>query len=569
MSISFQDFQKSCLSISNYLDFKLFTEIVKERYSNLNLPNIYHYVVLDPKFYNDEIFNGVYTTLIRLSHDVASLLISFLALLYYVLIIVVKSLFLIFPHAVSLSKAIIKFHREKLSPTDIAVEVVFFALVLLYLYFRKRLQKAWKQFQLNLSRKSEKAAKILPHLLFFLSAGVIAYFGSKFLLPLTSKRVLPVFTVAIPLLKTLQTLRKVSNNNHPVACEKECIETVILWIVLSIYFALGAACETIPFSSVILSYSLYIREFTLVTAVWVQASPACANIVFETVHPLIQYYTDKIPAANLGSSASLDSVFMGLKFFGLSDRIIKGLKGLMEDSVAVMVCVLFLFMPARLANIGVIIIALLLPAYKSSNCVFIAREAHAATKHKALLTNQNNSTATSVGNKKKTAVFISSMTPKMWLEYWTCLGILMLLRFYNIRLWASSMMVLCLWLQNANFHGSAVVIMRVINFANVLLCYKRKEGTVPEDDDGGDASVSGTTVTTPFRSKKSSSKSPSRATSATGVSAARRGRTHRPEEEEEEEEERNSDEYEEEEEDMDASDEMKHNNDVSHTKKKK
>lgn len=493
-----QDFQRSCVSIASYLDFKLFSEIVKERYATLNLPNLYHYVVLDPKFYNKSIFDGLYATLVRLSHDLANILSSLLALFYYVLILVIKSFFLIFPHAVSLSKSIIKFHREKLSPMDMAFEALFFTLVLLYLYFRKRLQRAWKRFQSNLSRKSEKAAKILPHLLFFLCAGLMAYFGSKFLLPLASKRVLPIFTVAIPLLKTLQTLRKTSNTKiSSNDSEKECIETVVLWIVLSIYFASVAACESIPFSGVLLSYSLYVREFTLVTAVWVQASPACANLVFETVHPLIQFYTDKIPAANLGSSSSLDSIFMGLKFFGFSEGIIRGLKGLLEDSVAVMVCVVFFFMPGRLANIGVIIISLLLPAFKSSNCVFIAR---ANPQHIG-------SSSVSIPASTPSSSKLSSLTPKMWLEYWTCLGFLMLLRFYNIRLWSSSMMLVCLWLQNANFHGSSVVLVRVVNFVNALLCYKRKDDPpalmdTATDDVVEDESVA-IAVTTPIVAKKS------------------------------------------------------------------
>jgi hypothetical protein len=199
----------------------------------------------------------------------------------------------------------------------------------------------------------------------------------------------------------------------------------------------------------------------------VQASPACANLVFETVHPLIQYYTDKIPAASLGSSTTLDSLFMGLKFFGFSERVIKALKGLMEDSVAVMVCFLFLFMPSRLANIGVIIIALLLPAYKSSNCVFASRELAVDMARRRLLPPNTPSTAAA----KK----LSSLTPKMWLQYWTCLGFLWLLRFHDIRLWASSMMVFCLWLQNANFHGASVVLTRIVNFVDALLCYKRKD----------------------------------------------------------------------------------------------
>jgi hypothetical protein len=526
------------MSISNYLDFKLFSDIVKERYTSLNLPSLYQYVVLDTKFYNESIFDGFYSTLIRLSCDVVNLVTSLLALMYYLLILIVKSIFLIFPHAVKLSKSIVKFHREKLRPSDIAVELAFFLLVLLYLYFRKRLHKAWKQFQNNVARKSKKAAKVLPHVLFFMSAVLIAYFGSKFLLPLTSKRVLPVFTVVIPLLKTLQTLRKTTSSTVTTPeHEKEHIETVILWIVLSIYFALGAACESIPFSSVLLSYSLYVREFTLVTAVWVQASPACANLVFETVHPLIQHYTDKIPAAGLGSSASVDSVFLGLKFMGVSERVVRGLKGLLEDSVAVLVCAVFLFLPGRLANIGVIIIALLLPAYKSSNCVFIAREQAAGLEKRKALPPSSSSSSSLSSSAVAASRKVSSMTPLMWLEYWTCLGVLMLLRFYNVRLWASSMMLLCLWLQNANFHGSSVVLVRVVKFVNVLLCYKRKEEPLAVTDadaeelfDSG-AAAAAVVTSSPSRVKKS-------ATPA-GVSVrsgAKKGGGHQQEEEGEEEE---------------------------------
>ena len=451
-----ESFQRTCVTISNYLDVKLLFQVIKERYSSLNIPNLYHYIVLDPKFYNEFVFNGLAVTLTRLSYDLASIVGSIVALVYYLSILVIKTLFLVFPHAMKLSRAVIKFHREKLSPTDIALEAVFLTLFLMYLYYRKSITRKWTLFQANLSRKSKRAAKILPHLLFFSSAGIIAYFGSKFLRPLSSNRVLPIFTVVVPLLRTGQTIRKTFLT--PQDSEKEYTDSVVLWIVLSIYYALVAACESIPFSDVLLSYGLYVREFTVVTAVWVQASPTCANIVFEAVHPLILYYTDKIPAASLGTSASLDSVFVGLRFFGLSERLIRGLKGLMEDSIAVLVCFVFLFMPFRLANIGYVIIALLLPAYKSSYCVISVRD-----------------NLIQVEKKLAPKAQLSAMTPKMWLEYWTCLGFVILLRFYNLRLWPSVMMILCLWLQNANFGGSSAVLSLTINFFSALICYKRKE----------------------------------------------------------------------------------------------
>jgi hypothetical protein len=74
------------------------------------------------------------------------------------------------------------------------------------------------------------------------------------------------------------------------------------------------------------------------------------------------------------------------------------------------------------------------------------------------------------------------MDTMSWLAYWTCLGLLLLLKAYNInRLWPSSAMVLTLWLQNSHLRGGEYVLAKVAAFAHTVSTYKREKTDKTEE----------------------------------------------------------------------------------------
>ena len=171
--------------------------------------------------------------------------------------------------------------------------------------------------------------------------------------------------------------------------------------------------------------------------------------MFDAANPLIQHYVNKIPAADLGKSTQ--GLFTSLRFLGVSQTIISTAKGLLDDGVAVVLAAAFVFTPFAVANVGVIIIALLLPAYKSAKLVAGPGKLH-----------KENTTSTSA--------------IQTWLQYWLCLGLLLLLRDYNMAtLYPSAMMALTLWLQNSHFQGASTAIRHTVGFVQELLSYEKEQ----------------------------------------------------------------------------------------------
>jgi hypothetical protein len=194
-------------------------------------------------------------------------------------------------------------------------------------------------------------------------------------------------------------------------------------------------------------------------ALWIQASPVCANIVFESTNPLIQYYINKIPAADL--STSTQGLFTALSFLGVSKRVVSWLKGFLDDSVALIISFVFMFTPAAIANFGVIIVALLLPAFKGSK--LLASDGHI-------------SSALSTPSKQTALSPNTSAQCLTWLKYWMFLAILLTLREYNLaKLYPSAMMILTLWLQNTHFAGSDLVLRYATGFWRDIEAYEKKK----------------------------------------------------------------------------------------------
>jgi hypothetical protein len=234
--------------------------IVSQGIANITstFPETFHFIVHSSKFYDKVIFDGLFEALLKLVVCVGNLIHALFTVLYFLGIITLKLLFLGYPHCVKIGKAVIKFHRTQLGFWDVVVEVVVISVILIYLIFRKRIAAAWKRLETDISKKSKTLARMLPHILFFSCAALLAFFGNKFLVPFTSTRVLPLFTMVIPLLRTVNVIRK-----EQVAAYRDVL---VMWIVLGMYYAVCMASDSIPFSGTIIRFLPTLREFTLVVS---------------------------------------------------------------------------------------------------------------------------------------------------------------------------------------------------------------------------------------------------------------------------------------------------------------
>lgn len=191
---------------------------------------------------------------------------------------------------------------------------------------------------------------------------------------------------------------------------------------------------------------------------WIQASPVCASIVFESTNPFIQYFVNKIPAADLSSSTQ--GLFTALSFLGVSKKVVNWLKALLDDGVALLIAIAFLFTPGAIANVGVVIVALLLPAFKSSK--LLGTQSYSIT----------------IGTPSKHTPLSTSYSSQYltWLKYWMFLAILLVLREYNIaQLYPSTMMALTLWLQNTYFAGADMLLRYATGFWRDIEAYEKKK----------------------------------------------------------------------------------------------
>jgi hypothetical protein len=195
--------------------------------------------------------------------------------------------------------------------------------------------------------------------------------------------------------------------------------------------------------------------------------------------------------ADLSSSAGISHLLSALQFIGCPSSVLASIKGLLHDSGALLITLIFFFLPFNLSKIGVVIITLLLPAYKSS-LVIVEAKANPIQKPtsapKMQTTKVGTSMVTSVMNWLQISRPVQPLAPQtphenrvqFWLEYWMCLATLLLLQSYNvIQLWPNSQMVLCLWLQNSHFSGAAMIFQRTSRLYHDLVSYEKTRKPTP------------------------------------------------------------------------------------------
>ena len=415
----------------------------------LNSTRAYEYVFSTASLYSEDISNGFYAACIRLGSSLISTLAATLTIAIYVLILILKLAIMIFPHLLTTAQAVIDFHRTKLTYYDVLVEFVVITLFLIFLLLRKRIVNQWKIFVKYVGRKSKAAADAAPHVAFFTFALIFSITARKFLVHLTTPSVLPVITLLIPVYTTLSALRLMSSEPSndlidSVRKQKIIKQKVTLWVVLAAYHTVATGLALIPFSARMSYIMPFARTLAVVVIIWVQLSHKFAVIVFDASVPFLKYLARNIPSSNFGATqgSSLISLLKMMRILNAKYEFF--LRSLQQDTVIVFLASVFAFCPWRISYVGVIIVSLLFPAFKSSNTILQLRGGH---------------------NRDEEKVF--------WLEYWVCWALLWCLRCYGFHIWPSALLAAALWLQHSYFRGAACVFSSVrFNMAAVMVRHK-------------------------------------------------------------------------------------------------
>ena len=431
-----------------------------------------------------------------LAHSLWELTLSLCKVIYFSLIALARLVRLAGPHFLTLTRTVYEFHRTQMTWMDVCAEAVFLVLIVWFLVFRKRIAAALRKFEASIADKSKTAARTAPHLALFTLALVMAIVGHKFLKPLTSPVILPLFTVVIPIITSvytsvasiLPTMRAIDNSSSSAAELKQAAldgrQKVLLWIVMSAYHSIATVLSIIPFSHRLLGVLPVVRELVLVLSIWAQISPVFVEIIFEVASPFIHYCTEKIPSSSVFQKGAVDTesasnfLLSALVRVGVMSPSRQGVaRAIMQESTSFIIVALFLPMPTPVATLGVTIVALLLPAVRSAACIQSWQRGEGRRNSGAAATAAVGGDVTmyigvfSSGRKVRKSSSLACeiiAQQQRWIEYWICLGGLWALRPFGVSLWPSIMMVLAWYLQHDFLKGAEAWCRRLLPLADTV-----------------------------------------------------------------------------------------------------
>jgi hypothetical protein len=273
----------------------------------------------------------------------------------------------------------------------------------------------------------------------------------------------------------------------------------------------------------------YILEFVLITMVWLQLSHSFCRFVYAHFSlRLLHEVVHKVPLADLSQAAQLEYVISGLRYSGLvSELACTVLRGLLQDSLTFALILGFLFTPRFVASYGVILVAIVLPAYKSSLALAACTDevlagssptkkdkaavlaltgggsvkdvspgGEAADRQEAGSSSSSNlaallfspfkspspasrKLAESKQRSEEARTKLRAMS--MWLDYWVCFGLLWLLKLTVLRrVWPSMLLLAAGYLQHAYFMGCTAVVQSLLPWVSqVPWARQAREGPLP------------------------------------------------------------------------------------------
>lgn len=262
-------------------------EYLHPYYDSLNIPYITHYIFFHSTLIDTVLYPQFLLTLSSFFHHLFLLLSDLIILFYYFLIYFHKILFILIPYCIEFLQIVIQYHQTYLTFHEIILEIVIISLIIFYWIFKKKIILLWQYYSTKVSKKYQQLALIFPHLLFFFTASIIAIYGQKFLLPLSSPQIFPFFILICPLIYSFYLWKQ--NRSSPPATppsqsdsnatstsptpsidiikyNKLQQDMVVLWTIIGSYLAISSLLTMIPFSNYFLHFIPAIREFSLVVS---------------------------------------------------------------------------------------------------------------------------------------------------------------------------------------------------------------------------------------------------------------------------------------------------------------
>jgi hypothetical protein len=385
-------------------------------------------------------------------------------------LVICKLFIVLLPHAAKVLNSIYEFHQT-LTYYDICLEILLVACGLLCYVFRNKIRKWWVDLEKNISTKSKAVAKALPHVLFFSSSLLISVLGQKFIAPLTSSKIMPFFTLGIPLINLLYVSKKgLSLDGKQINRYNHLFTSLV---VLGIYHSFVTCLSVVPFSAKMLSLLPYIRETIIVILLWVQISSVFATIVFtSSIKPVMNKLSQWIPAFGQNtiimdekdlqdsSQQVKTGVFVALArtLNVFNEQHIRFLVHCLQDSLVSLITFLSLFIPYPFSYIGMVAVAFILPSFR---VVSLVNEINSFRLETIRRNSQNrgevpdNSAVDKLLESKK-EILMDNL--QHWISYWICIFFLWIFRIYIFAMWSSIVLLLALWLQHSFFRGGATSI---------------------------------------------------------------------------------------------------------------
>jgi hypothetical protein len=397
-------------------------------------------------------------------------------------LVIVKVLILLLPHALKLSKQVYQFHKS-LSYYDVLIEFTFLSIVLFGYLFRKTIQSWWIATERNISAKSAALALALPHILFFSSSFIISILGQKFIAPLTSPKIMPVFTLIIPLTNLVYLIRRdVLTDRKQIERSSHVFTTLV---VLGIYHSIVTCLSTIPFSNYFLSFLPFLKETIIVILIWVQISSLFAEVVFTSaIKPVMSKISSSLPFGNttiifgdqdlqhhsdhVHKRSAFSAAIRTLNVF--SEQQLEYFSVFLSDTFVSVMAFLFLCLPYPFSYLGMVVICFVLPCFK---CVSLVNQLRVH-----LQVQQQQDRITEIKKQMLNGNLLH------WIHYWICILGIWIFRIYVCNIWSTIIILVSLWLQHAYFKGATTIVSTVASCFKAFSIDTRSEVNEVHNEDG-------------------------------------------------------------------------------------
>ncbi len=336
---------------------------------------------------------------------------TLLRVIMFVLVVLVKMGTGIMPAFLSLVSSVYEFHRTQLTVIDLVFEFIFVSLMLIMLVYSKEILDYIWQIEVKLERSSKeatrKAMRIAPHISFFTLSFIFSLLGRKIFKPLSHERVLPLFSLVLPVLRTVYGSLLMPTNPQgqlssgaltPTVSSSATIgrkkmdesalremdaddleriaasgrRTILLWIVLAMYHAIATVLTHMPFMGRLRFFFPFLRELVLVVLLWAQMNPLFIEIVYEATSPILVKAASFIPSSSAEEERGL-AILSFLKSMKVINESTEAFfRALCVESTSFLLIILFVFVPSPshiFAHVGLVILSLILPSIRAAAVV--------------------------------------------------------------------------------------------------------------------------------------------------------------------------------------------------------